>query len=91
MPSRQTQQASALVIPEPPVQKVADQPAQTEQSRQEPVVEQDKPAAPTESEAPAKQAGVPSFLNLPRREEKKPAAKRPSWPGGIDLASLGIR
>ena len=84
VPSQQAHQPQTPNIHEKLVQKVADQPAHPEPVQKEPV-------EPTVPATPAKPAGVPSFLNLPEREEKKPAVKRPSGPGGIDLASLGIR
>ncbi|WP_281647035.1 type VI secretion system ImpA family N-terminal domain-containing protein [Parendozoicomonas sp. Alg238-R29] len=37
------------------------------------------------------QTGVPSFVNLSSREEKKPIARKSTGPGGIDLSQLKKR
>ncbi|MCL6271438.1 type VI secretion system ImpA family N-terminal domain-containing protein [Sansalvadorimonas sp. 2012CJ34-2] len=83
------QEPQVPTIPQPPVQKVADQPVYQEPTQPEPQKEEQ----PQSVQEPVNQkpAGIPSFLNLPQQEEKKPAVKKSSGPGGINLASLGIR
>ncbi len=56
-----------------------------------------EPPAPVVKAEPVKQneepdrSNIPAFVNLPSPKEKKPATNKPTGPGGIDLASLGIR
>ena len=50
-----------------------------------------KKAEPVIKVEESDRSNIPAFVNLPSPREKKPAVNKPTGPGGIDLASLGIR
>ncbi|WP_461538327.1 type VI secretion system protein TssA [Spongorhabdus nitratireducens] len=92
-PSQQPAQQNSLA-PEQFTQEaqlVAETQVKAERPQANPAAEVKQESSEPKPEPKPAKSGIPSFLNLsPKEEKKKPEVKRPSGPGGLDLASLGI-
>ncbi|MRI32654.1 hypothetical protein EOPP23_06590 [Endozoicomonas sp. OPT23] len=92
--------AQGLIAPPQAASETSNAEAAPEMSKTEQKPQQEvrpEPPAPAVTAEPvakteeSERSGIPAFVNLPSPREKKPAANKPTGPGGIDLASLGIR